>query len=255
MQTWGDRVEKLQVELKELSKNDGGNIQKHEGLFYEFMYEFMNQWCLKVENAMYEIVEAEIYYCDASDKFAKDLDLKANKHLDPYVHLNDKQKECGFYEHGSGMDITFGNERFYGGILIRGVKRKVTQEVTEYIMGPTTVYEKCLRSKEKSVIRLEPETNEIIIIARAPRVGLNIHPYDYTQDLKYLKARYRFIKYATEISDKNYKDKEKVKFFMAIDNLIGYEALQGKLEEILWTSNYQAIVESWKLNQINHRSV
>lgn len=236
------KVSDLQSELENLKNINGGIIQKHENVFYEFMKDFMNNWGLQVgeDSCVFEIIEAEIYYCDTNDEVK--VCLQDSRHLDPYVYLSEEQKKCGFYKHGSGMDITFGNGQFYGGILIRGVKES-DKEIEDSVLGPLNVYEECFSDENKElkkidVVELENKTNEVI--ARTYRVGLAIHPYDYIQDLKYLKARYRFIKYPTEIKNSNYKDKEKVKFFMAIDGLIE-EKPQLQRSKTNWSRDFKNI--------------
>ncbi|EOR96409.1 hypothetical protein ADIARSV_0409 [Arcticibacter svalbardensis MN12-7] len=73
-----------------------------------------------------------------ADKFSKDIQLKVNdeyyrivdfefytyseKLPDPHTYKNDLQLQSNkLYLHGSGIDITFGDGKNYGGILIRSV--------------------------------------------------------------------------------------------------------------------------------------
>src|SRR5205807_688183 len=78
----------------------------------------------------YQIIELEFYFND-SENGDDDSNDDGRLHCDPYSHQHDHQKTCGeWYFHrvgktgyrgGSrkGIDITFGNEDVYGGILIR----------------------------------------------------------------------------------------------------------------------------------------
>ncbi len=64
---------------------------------------------LKINNALYRIVDFEFY------TFSKNLQ-------DPHTYKHPLQLQTGkLYLHASGIDITFGNDNNYGGILLRSV--------------------------------------------------------------------------------------------------------------------------------------
>ncbi|MEX8548538.1 MAG: hypothetical protein V5804_13125 [Mucilaginibacter sp.] len=66
---------------------------------------------LKINNARYQITDFEFY------SFSEKLP-------DPYTHLNKLQQQKGkLYLHGSGIDLTFGENKKHGGILLRSVIR------------------------------------------------------------------------------------------------------------------------------------
>ena len=137
-----------------------------DGSFNRIAFELMNEYVLKVENAEYRITEIEFYYKD-------------DKHNDTYIHKNPLQKTKGkWYFHGSGIDLTFGSEDVYGGILIRAIYNIKT---TKYIYGPikiiaeifsnvasafeTNISFGLLRTDNKFLASEKP--------IKAPRVGLN----------------------------------------------------------------------------------
>ena len=139
-----------------------------ENDFERIASEIMNDWILQVEASKYRITEIEFYF-------------KSDKHLDNYTHGHEIQKKIGhWYFHGSGVDITFGNDNYYGGILIRALYN-LDSNSNKYIYGPIKVVTELLGSltsvyyntfalglisdKEKSIQKEKP--------IAAPRVGLN----------------------------------------------------------------------------------
>lgn len=88
--------------------------------FKNIANEIMNQYLLCIGAAYYRIVECEFYY-------------NSTAHEDPFVHGHALQKSTigQWYFHGSGLDITLGNGKGYGGILIRGIA-----EVNELLPMP-----------------------------------------------------------------------------------------------------------------------
>jgi hypothetical protein len=149
--------------------------------FNRIAFELMNHWLLKIESKSYRISEIEFY-------------LKSDFHNDSYTHGHklQKQKEK-WYFHGSGVDITFGNDRFYGGILIRAI---YDFKNDNYIYGPlncvTEVFSNINNIYEKGIsFGLVPSKNSKIEIENpiaAPRVGLNTQIDKAKHD-----ALYRFL--------------------------------------------------------------
>jgi len=148
-------------------------LQKHpeiEDLHPEFVRissELMNNWILQIEESKYRIIEIEFYF-------------KGGTHNDNYTHCHELQRKFGrWYFHGSGLDLTFGNNNFYGGILIREIYNLVTKVkptygpinvVTELFSNIQTVYNNTfsfglIPDKDKIITRQTP--------IAAPRVGLN----------------------------------------------------------------------------------
>lgn len=100
--------------------------------FIQIANTLMNDCALQVNEQFYRIVECEFYY-------------NSNNHPDPFVHGHDLQKQTfgKWYFHGSGLDITLGNDKGYGGILLRGLARinKGSIEPTrnDAIFGPLKI--------------------------------------------------------------------------------------------------------------------
>jgi hypothetical protein len=134
--------------------------------FQRIANDLLNNWILKVENALYRIAEIEFYY-------------SGNSHRDPYIHGNKLQKQTGkWYFHGSGIDITFGNDAAFGGILIRAL---ANIQSNEYIYGPLVCVQELFKNfptvfnSEINFGLIPAKENQIVKekLIRAPRVGLN----------------------------------------------------------------------------------
>ncbi len=155
------------------------------------------------------------------------------KHPDPYVHKNEKQKVAGeYYYHYSGLDITFGKDEFYGGILIRGVE-KIIKTKENPIFGPiksisnllalSSLYDKNCYSKitdcSTHLIRVYKLENNLSLndIRISTRVGLSPSPYDFKffienekKVIPFIFRKYRFL--CCESSG-DYREKLKVNFY------------------------------------------
>jgi len=114
------------IELQEEIEKSNGDIKKLQCLFYKISKDIMKNYVLQIDDLKIELKELEFYLFDCE------------KHPDIYVHQNDIQKNTSnfLYVHDSwgnrgGLDLTFGNGKYYGGILIRGIKID-----GKYISGP-----------------------------------------------------------------------------------------------------------------------
>ena len=184
---------------------------EYQDVFSKYANKLMNEYCLKVDDKKYNLIEIEFYFYDKEN------------HPDPYIYCNEKQKECGeFYFHGSGMDITFGNEICYGGILIRSIMN----QKGEYINGSLILLKKLFGDKiDKSKIELiEKEDIEKKDIFCSTRVGLQAHPLDYELLTKfeknfipYIFRLYRFI-VDYSCPENKCKDKTKIAFYEHLKN-------------------------------------
>jgi hypothetical protein len=99
------------------NKIEGKGIEELQCIFYETARDLMNNYVLKIDELEIELTEIEFYY--HNEKY----------HKDPYVHKNELQKTTNGYLYvhekpakRGGIDLTFGNGNYYGGILIRGIK-------------------------------------------------------------------------------------------------------------------------------------
>ena len=191
---------------------------EYQDVFSKYANKLMNEYCLKVDDKKYNLIEIEFYFYDKEN------------HPDPYIYCNEKQKECGeFYFHGSGMDITFGNGICYGGILIRSIMN----EEGEYINGSLILLKKLFGDKiDNSFPKIELIKIELIKkediekkdIFCSTRVGLQAHPLDYelltkykTNFIPYIFRLYRFI-VDYSCSKNKCKDKTKIAFYEHLKN-------------------------------------
>jgi len=130
------------LKLQEKIKNSTHSIIEMQHIFYNTAKEIMNDCMLKIDKIEFELTEIEFYYFDC------------NNHCDIYVHQNELQKETsGFlYAHKSswgnygGLDLTFGNGEYYGGILIRGIKIK-----NNFIAGPAVLRNSIVETIDKNI--------------------------------------------------------------------------------------------------------
>lgn len=207
------------IDIIEQLKQDIENTSNYEEIFEIYSEKLINNYALKFENKIYNFVEIEFYFYDKE------------KHPDPYVHMDEDQLESHkFYPHGSGIDLSFGNGRFYGGILIRSIK-----EEDEYINGSLTLMEKIF-SKSKitredtnklKLIELDNSTN--LMVYSSTRVGLQPHPLDYeffTESKEIFKPfifrLYRFVS-NIDLSKNKCKDKTKIIFHNYKKNIDGFK--------------------------------
>jgi hypothetical protein len=158
----------------------------YEALFYSIAKKLMSEYNLKINEDLFGFTEVEFYY------------YHKNLHSDCSVHQHDFQKEQSIYFHDKhargGVDIGFGDENCWGGILLRGIKL-----MDRYINGPINVADefcKVLKSEynnlteqnllKKQVIKLIKNTKIEKTIFCAPRVGLS-------SNNDFLIRNYRFI--------------------------------------------------------------
>jgi len=87
------------------------NPEKIEHEFARLADLLINKCKIEMNGYSFLINELEFYY------------YNDNLHPDPFVHRSELQNKCGFwYFHDSGIDITFGHDNNYGGILIRSLE-------------------------------------------------------------------------------------------------------------------------------------
>jgi hypothetical protein len=150
----------------------------------------MNDNVLLVGDNYYRFTSLEFYY------FEKD------NHADVYSHQHDYQTTSGqWYFHGSGLDITFGSQGVYGGILIRGIKNLKEKK---YINGPIL----CIQELFNNLGAVNSDKKLSFFIAEIPwdrmgslveeqkvyysrRVGLNKN-VDKSDDSRFYNGLYRF---------------------------------------------------------------
>lgn len=127
-----DKIDKFKSLLKSHFRND------YDIWFEEIANMLMNNFQLKVGENYYRIIECEFYY-------------HSEKHPDVNTHQKEEQFQfCEWYFNDFGLDITFGSkdEKIYGGILIRGIK-KIDRNVFDnnfYISGPMKVLRELIKN-------------------------------------------------------------------------------------------------------------
>jgi hypothetical protein len=148
----------------------------------------------------YRLIDIEFYYY-APGKFE---DVYANRH--------EAQRSSGkWYSHGSGIDITFGNGEYYGGILIRGIAsirgegQADHMGIYKQIHGPLNVkteifsnmhgaFEKAanyLYLQDVSQERMGANMANPEYIVRTNRIGLN--PAKDSADKGFYNGKYRYV--------------------------------------------------------------
>jgi hypothetical protein len=157
-----------------------------------------------IEGQRYKITEAELY-------------LHSKEHPDIFTHKSDVQEKRGlFYFHKrggkrGGVDITFGNENRFGGILLRGMQNIDPEKESDYIDGPGLLSQRIMEifkekgSKVNVVVPkldinifhdqdlwLEEISGDDQVIYKAPRVGLNLSK-DVENHLAYFTKLYRYL--------------------------------------------------------------
>lgn len=165
---------------------------------------------LMVNDSEYSLEEIEFYY------YSKD-------HKDSYTHKdNDQLINSGWYFHKykngtyksgtyKGLDMTFGNGKDYGGILIRSI---MCLEDNKMVIGPCNVVNHILEKtgnnspgdlvesmkdlkifNNKNIFYLKKEMNydKDCVVFSGPRVGLSLKYPDY------LVKGYRFLKQPDKI--------------------------------------------------------
>lgn len=132
--------------------------------------DLMNNWVLAVNETHYRLTEIE-FYCKS---VAADGPIK-----DPYAHGHPEQLKSGtWYFHGSGLDLTFGCQEYYGGILVRGLQKL---NDGKHITGPLNSIAEIISSLGSCELKkidlgfLEAKAFDFKLknLIKAPRVGLN----------------------------------------------------------------------------------
>jgi hypothetical protein len=195
----------LEITNKENPTTDFRRIAEH----------LMNECVLSVGSNNYRFTSLEFYYFDEE------------LHPDVYSHKHPNQKTSGqWYFHGSGLDITFGSDKVFGGILIRGIRNL---EKMEFINGPIKCVQELFSNlgSVNSVEKISFCIQELLFDKALPsikeeeiysgrRFGLN-EKIDIQG--KFYNGQYRFFI--------NPKETQKDKSFVAIDFLRqGYSKTQ-----------------------------
>ena len=206
-------IETLQCVIEKSS----GNIEDMQFIFYVTANKLINNYVLQIGDIEIELKELEFYFYDK------------DKHPDEYTHRDERQTRMEeLYVHGKnnnqgGIDITFGDGKYYGGILIRGIKID-----NEFVYGPAKVRQKIIQK-----LNLDDKINYETLQKELENRTLKITPkeknknkekeclYIYSREglnnefNKFTHALYRFIDKQYFLENKNYnnkiKNKEKIR--------------------------------------------
>ncbi len=167
---------------------DSSLLQKPELIEDQFRKaaEFVLRNCLiRFNESEFQINEIEFYYY-------------SEVHPDPYIHKHQNQLNMGsWYFHEVGQDITFGDGKNYGGILIRGIRDTRTSEDAD---GPVKTFDRlfnvsklCVQDSHSFEIKESSRTlfDDDLQIYSFPRVGLQ--PTKDKQGEEFIIARYRYM--------------------------------------------------------------
>jgi hypothetical protein len=237
-------------------------VKDVQHIFYESAKDLMNNFVLKIDSLEIELTEIEFYY------------FECQYHADLYVHLDKLQKETSGYlyvhkkaEGRGGIDLTFGNNRFFGGILLRGIKDSDAfvsgpSKVKEYISEKLKIEDKNhkelqeffgkLRGQDKIYLQKRDESKEKYDLLHSIRVGLNAEV-----DETFCKALYRFVRldYLEAKKDENFttynnlKDRSKLKAISYLtkvcDKFANEKAMMKQIENDKLLRNY---IKGWNQN-------
>ena len=171
----------------------------------------LNDTTLSVMGRAHRLIEVEFY-------------LHCHQHPDPFTHKDAMQRSCGqWYLHrkgrsfrgGSfkGLDLTFGDGRSYGGMLVRSLQTPSGELVTgpslcvDYLLeklATTSVAaldEKLRTNGEMLALRPEGACEKSCILS-SPRIGLSLKTATRSESplIPYVMKPYRYVVRAREIT-------------------------------------------------------
>jgi hypothetical protein len=198
-----------------------------EGLFNDFQ--------LQVNESFYRLIDIEFYY------------FSAGIFEDVYAHKHEAQLKKGkWYFHGSGIDITFGNGKDHGGVLIRAIA-KISNEgdkernfIIKEIHGPLNVKTEICSNlhgvfdNEANTFQLNDVSRDRMAalmkmppyIVKTKRIGLNpakeVNPYFHSAKLRYIAFPALKLKDKTQIAldmQKQFPDMTKAEINQALGSI------------------------------------
>jgi 3-methyladenine DNA glycosylase Mpg len=176
-----------------------GKFKLIEGSFEEIADQLLNKSYWRINGGAYRLVEIEFY-------------LRSRGHNDMYVHADEEQKfshkyyfhrfRNGSYKGGTfkGLDLVFGDEDTYFGILIRSI---LNLETDELVCGPCNVVNHVLKEcgcdsimelTGNKCLRIRKNKHGLVLRSRVldeekmycgPRIGLS-------KGKKYWDSKYRY---------------------------------------------------------------
>jgi hypothetical protein len=182
----------------------------------------LNNCILYINQIPHRLAEIEFYYY-------------GHHHLDPFAHRDALQKTRGnWYFHKTnnryregtfkGIDITFGDDSSYGGILVRTIEMAQPNHPRTIVCGPSLTVDRILElTKQKSItdfvksygIEAVPKPGDDVQeralylafddslkhreIVKSPRVGLSLRKYATDME-KYFGKHYRYLTLPSKIT-------------------------------------------------------
>jgi len=199
---------KLPIENEKLKSEFLTNSLINEAVEVEIVFDKIADWLfnrvvLCVDNESFRFIEIEFYYY-------------SDKHPDTYTYRKKEQLEHGrWYDHSSGIDLTFGDEKSnYGGVLIRGIKNLKNEK---YISKPLIIKEIITKAwiSKNIFSNLEASTlkEEMYIKVRRVNLNPNKNPLFYNKSYRYIieynihhkfadKERALYDLYSTQLMEK-----------------------------------------------------
>lgn len=201
--------------------------------FARLAKELMNNHIFVLNSIQYRITEIEFYLNNKGEQ----------GHLDPFAHKHDNYQTGQLRLHTSGVDIAIGNENYYGGILLRGLKSE-----KEYFEGPWQVLETIIKScsidKLNGLGFRRKELGQLEVYA-SPRAGLSIGLIkDLELQKKYIFKTWRFFTHPEKIK----KYTNIIAFFLIAEGYTNSE-IQGFFKRPLdeaTLENYRKYIEAGK---------
>lgn len=172
-------------------------IDEHqlESSFEKIAHCLFKDYQINANESIYRFLEIEFYY-------------HSENKPDPHTYKATKQKTYGhWYFHYSGIDITFGSENSYGGILIRSIGKVNPEKPVEFepICGPLRVKNEILNNfgliTDKNKFPYLENTSDPFSyderkdFKNTERIGLNKNKEKCTAAYRYLVFEDKFPKY------------------------------------------------------------
>jgi hypothetical protein len=199
---------------KILTKPENLSNENFQKWFNNIAQELLNNYSLVAGDENYRLAEIE-FYCFTDE------------HPDNFTHQNKLQKECGRwyfhrlgteYKNGSfkGLDLTFGDESMYGGILIRSLE---SSDGT-FICGPSLCVDNILKKTNNQNVKQFDEAiaNRLVWDSDNPlqlqlasqtrfdkiyssgRVGLSLKKNKSLEMASYIVRPYRYLSEPKKVS-------------------------------------------------------
>ena len=154
----------------------------------------LTQGQLHIKEHIFELTEVEFYAWSKNDKNWQDWAIHANPYIlgEAKCEAHRQARANLVYTHGAGLDITFGTDANYGGILIRGIKTARGQFVTGPLRSYDVLRALCTSAQDlRESLHLEIGNVREVSLFQGPRVHVAQNktkwPEPLTDNLRYWK--------------------------------------------------------------------